>query len=249
MEAAIVQNIIESMPVGLIVIDPQGEIIATNAAATSSLGYAQEELRSKEWAELIFEREENEAFNQIIVDVIMNRRINLQENVPYVKPNGQQLQLSITSSLLRHRQETIGFVMLTDDLIELHRHHQSEKESLEEKSRLQQERAEGLNHLAMSIAHQIRNPLMPMGGLVNRMLKDSVQDRPHMAYLEHILSGVRRLEAIVTAVEDYTSISQLERTSVLLKEVIEQVRSELDLKASALNKRIHWSTQLSARGV
>ncbi len=70
-----------------------------------------------------------------------------------------------------------------------------------------------------------------------------------MAYLEHILSGVRRLEAIVTAVEDYTSISQLERTSVLLKEVIEQVRSELDLKASALNTRIHWSTQLSARDV
>jgi PAS domain S-box-containing protein len=245
----IVQNILESMPIGLIVIDPQGEIIATNAAVARSLGYAQEELRNKMWAELFFEREENEAFNQILVDVIMSRKINLHQKVPYVKPNGQQLQLSITSSFLRDRQETIGIVMLIDDITELHRLHESEKKALEERTRLQQERVQSLNHFAMSVAHQIRNPLVSMGGFADRMLKNMDHRQPFMAYLESILSGIKRLEAIVLAVEDYTSISHRERTPTSLEEIVDQVRSDLDMKASALKKRINWTIQLQGKDV
>jgi PAS domain S-box-containing protein len=249
MKPVIVQNILESMSIGLMVIDDQGEIIATNEAAASSLGYGQEVLRSKGWAELFFEREENEDFNQVIIDVIMMQTINLHQKVPYVKPNGQEVQLAITTSYLRDNQDTIGIVMLFDDITELHRLHENEKRSLEERNRLQQERVEGLNHFATSVAHQIRNPLMSMGGFANRLLKNIDKDQRQMAYLEPILSGIKRLEDIVGAVEDYTSISHLERTSVLIDEIVDQVRSDLDIRAAALNKRIDWSIQLSVKEV
>ncbi len=244
MKGVFVKNILESMSIGLIVIDDQGEIVATNEAAASSLGYEQEVLRSKGWAELFFERVENDAFNQVMIDVIMKRRINLHQKVPYVKPNGHQVQLAITSSYLRDDKDTIGIVMLIDDVTELHRLHENEKRSLEERNRLQRERIEGLNHFAMSVAHQIRNPLMPMGGFANRILKNMDHSQPLKAYLEPILSGISRLESIVREVEEYTSISQLERTTISLDEIFDQVRADLDIKASALNKRVDLSIQL-----
>ena len=249
MKKVIVQNILESMSIGLIVVDAEGEIVATNPAASSILGYEQKEIRSKRWAELFLERQENEAFNQILIDVVMGERTGMHQEVPYFTPNGQRLQLSITSSFLHDRQKIVGLVMLIDDITELYRLHQEEKRALEERNRLQHERAVSLNHFAMSVAHQIRNPLMSLGGFLNRIFKNIDQQEPHAAYIVPIMNGMKRLEAIVTAVEEYTSISRLEKTPVLLGEIVDQVRLDLDMKAAALNKRIGWSIQLSANDV
>jgi len=249
LKAVIVHNILEGMSIGLIVVDSRGQVVATNAAAATSLGYTREELTSKGWAELFLEMEENEAFNQVLVDVVMNKSMNLHQKVPYVKPNGEKLQLSITSSFIRDAQETVGIVMLIDDITELEQLHEKEKKALEERNRLQQERVESLNLFAMSVAHQIRNPLVSMGGFANRMLKNTDPQQQHAAYLESILSGLKRLQAIVKAVEDYSSIAHLERTPVLLDEIIDQVRSDVDTRASGLNKRIDWSIRLSVKNV
>jgi PAS domain S-box-containing protein len=249
MKKVIVQNILESMSIGLIVVDAEGEIIATNPAASSILGYQQREIRTKRWAELFLERKENEAFNQILIDVVMGERTGMHQEVPYFTPNGQRLQLSITSSFLHDGQQIVGVVMLIDDITELYRLHQEEKRALEERNRLQHERAVSLNHFAMSVAHQIRNPLMSLGGFLNRIFKNIDQQEPYAAYIVPIMNGMKRLEAIVTAVEEYTSISRLEKTPVLLGKIVDQVRLDLDMKAAALNKRIGWSIQLSANDV
>jgi len=249
MKKVIVQNILESMSIGLIVVDAEGEIIATNPAASSILGYKQEVIRSKRWAELFLERQENEPFNQILIDVVMGERTGMHQDVPYWTPEGQRLQLSITSSFLHDGQQIVGLVMLIDDITELYRLHQEEKQALEERNRLQHERAVSLNHFAMSVAHQIRNPLMSLGGFLNRIFKNIDQQEPHAAYIVPIMDGMKRLEAIVTAVEEYTSISRKEKTPVLLGKIVDQVRLDLDMKAAALNKRIGWSIQLPANDV
>jgi methyl-accepting chemotaxis protein len=59
------------------------------------------------------------------------------------------------------------------------------------------------------------------------------------------MEGMDRLETIVRAVEEYTAISHLERTSVSLEEIIDQVRADLDLEASKKKKRIDWAVQLA----
>jgi len=246
---AIVHNILESMSIGLIVVDSRGQIVVTNGAAAASLGYTQEELRQKGWAELFLEMRENEPFNQLLVDVVMSKSVNLHRKVSYVKPNGQELKFSITSSFIREDRETVGIVVLIDDITELERLHDKEKSALEEKARLQQERVESLNLFAMSVAHQLRNPLMSMGGFANRILKNTDPQEPRGAYLETILSGIKRLQAIVRAVEDYASIVHLEKKPVLLDGIMDRVRSDLDRRAADLNKRIDWSIRLSIKTV
>lgn len=250
MEPVIINNILESMPIGLIVLNVKGEIVASNAAATDTLGYTRREIMSKAWAELFFDRGENEDFNQIIVDVIINHQKNLHRTVSYVNPTGDRLQLSITSSFLRERHATVGVVVLIDDITELHRLHENEKRAFEYKERLQRERVASLNHFAMSIAHQVRNPIMSMGGFANRLLKNIDNPQRHMtSYLEPILHGISRLEAILKAVEDYCSTVKRDRTPASLDYIIDQVRSDLDARAAALNKRINWSIRISVQGI
>jgi PAS domain S-box-containing protein len=229
----IVQNILESMSIGLLVIDGQGEIIATNDAVASSLGYTQEDLWGKGWAELFFVEENNEAFNQIIIDVITKQKIKMHQKVPYVKPSGERVQLAITSSYLRDQERAVGMVVLIDDITELERLHENEKRTLEEMNRLQRERVESLNLFAMSVAHQIRNPLTSMGGFATRLFKSMNPQQPN-PYLEPIMEGMDRLETIVRAVEEYTAVSRPEMAAVSLREVVDQVLADLDLEASKL---------------
>jgi methyl-accepting chemotaxis protein len=81
------------------------------------------------------------------------------------------------------------------------------------------------------------------------MLKTMEGRQPSAALLEPVLSGIKRLEAIVAAIEDYTSLSQLERTPASVHEIMDQVRSDLDMKAAELNKRVDWAVHLPAKDV
>ena len=56
MEAVIIKNILENLSAGLLVINPQGEIVLANAAASAILGYPVEVIAGKGWADLFMGR-------------------------------------------------------------------------------------------------------------------------------------------------------------------------------------------------
>ena len=155
---------------GLLVINPDGEIVTSNNAASNILGYACRMFEGKGWGDLFLEDSRNQAFNQVILDVIQEKKVNLHRRVPYVQPGGRTLQLSITGSFLRENEQIAGIVLILHDVTELQLLHDREKQVLREKHRLEHERAEGLTRLAMAVAHQIRNPVMSIGGFAVRIL-------------------------------------------------------------------------------
>lgn len=239
----ILQNILDSLPVGLMVIDPEGEVINTNRAASEILGYSLDVFEGKGWGDLFFDGEKNIDFNQIIIDIIQERKVNLQRSVSYVRSDGKILQLSITGSFLREDEEIAGIVVLINDVTELHKAHRHEKIVLEEKGALQHERAESIKNLAEAVAHQIRNPVTAIGGLSMRMLNKLDQDDPNRVYLETILDGTKRLEDVVTAVGHYTKLLQIEPKKVAISEVLQQAQVGLSLKEAELSRKIKWTVQ------
>ncbi len=230
---------------GLLVIDPGGEIVTSNDAASEILGYACRMFEGKGWGDLFLEDSRNQAFNQIILDVIEEKKVNLHRRVPYVQPGGKTLQLSITGSLLRENEQIAGIVLILHDVTELQLLHDREKQVLREKHRLERERAEGLTRLAMAIAHQIRNPVMSIGGFAIRILNKIDGKSPIVAYLKNILSDARRLEAIVKVVSEYTRIPMVKPIKVPLSDIIEKEIARLQVKAAELSKRVTWSLELS----
>ena len=233
----------DSLPVGLMVIDPEEEIININRAASEILGYPLYVFEGKGWGDLFFDDEKNIDFNQIIIDIIRERKVNLQRSVSYVRSDGKILQLSITGSFLREDEEIAGIVVLINDVTELHKAHKREKIVLEEKSALHHERAESIKNLAEAVAHQIRNPVTAIGGFSMRMLNKLDQDDPNRLYLETILSGTKRLEDVVTAVSHYTKLLQIEPKRAAISEVLEKAQAGIAPKEAELSRKIRWTVQ------
>lgn len=226
---------------GLLVINPQGEIVTTNPAASEILGYPLNVLKGKSWGELFIHEERNIEFNQVILDVIWDKIVNLHRDVSYSRPTGETLKLSVTTSFLTQADETVGIVVLLDDVTEIHDIREREKTILEEKHRIQSERAESLKNFALAVAHQIRNPITGIGGFAMRMRKKIDNENPSAVYLDNILSETRRLEDIVSAVKEYADLSSVVPEWVPIAGVLEDARAALDRKADQLSKKVIWN--------
>ncbi len=228
----------------MLVIDSQGEIVTINRAACEILGYTRDTFRGKGWGEIFFEADKNVEFNQVIIEVILEKQVNLHRDVSYIRPTGETLRLSINTSFLQENDEIVGLVVLLDDVTELHELHEREKAILEEKNRAQRERTESLKKLALAVAHQIRNPVTSIGGFATRLLNKSDKKGGNAVYLRNILSGTKRLEAIVQGVVDYTEIFPASPVKVPISGVLGKAQARLTEKAIELSKQVNWNVKI-----
>ena len=211
------ENIIQAMSDGVVVVDRQGAIILVNQALCQMLGYPREQLLQKGWGELFFSQEENLDFNQTIVEVIQTHRPIQNREVTYVRPDGDKRQLLATVSLIREQGLTRGLVALFKDITELSRLHLRERRLMRRTRRLYEEMREGLDRVARAVAHEIRNPVTVIGGLAARLLKKSLPQDKQTQYLQRILESAARLEMIVSQVQLYAYLPQPYRRPLEIK--------------------------------
>lgn len=240
----IVHNIMESLPVGLIVVGPRGDVQVANRAASEILGYSGERLREKTWMEVFVEQEGNDEFTQVLLDAVQRRETGLRRTVPYVRPTGEILTLSMTSSFLTQDGKVIGVVMLIDDLTELHRLYAEQKRAAEEKSRLGAERAESLRHLSQSVAHQIRNPATSIGGFALRLKKLALGKEPESTYIGRIFHDAERLEKLVKAVNDYAGLPEAKPRLASVEKVVEQAVAHVRRLRKQEQEKVQWEIDL-----
>lgn len=62
----------------------------------------------------------------------------------------------------------------------------------------EKEKTEALNHMVDEVSHEVRNPLVAIGGFARRMLRNMGEDDKNRHYLEIILQNVASLERMVT---------------------------------------------------
>ena len=97
---------------------------------------------------------------------------------------------------------------------------------------LRAERLSAVGEMAARVAHEIRNPLVAIGGFARLLLRDAPAEGEMRENLQIITSEVRRLEQILREVLDYSNPTPLRRTqSDLTKvshEALELLRCEMD---------------------
>ena len=69
---------------------------------------------------------------------------------------------------------------------------------------LEAEKLAALGEMAAGMAHEIRNPLVSIGGFTRRLLKSLEPDSPHKVYVEVIINEVTRLEKTLSEVLDFS---------------------------------------------
>jgi signal transduction histidine kinase len=85
-----------------------------------------------------------------------------------------------------------------------------------------------LGELASKMAHEIRTPLVSIGGFANAIVKRHTPDSADYEYLKIIVDEVRRLEAIITDVLAYVSPGIPRTKPVEVKAILEQVIFMMD---------------------
>lgn len=241
MEQLIVQRIVENMPIGLMVIDPEGRIVVANEALCSILELSREDMGDKGWGELFIKEDKNVEFNQTLIDVILKEVENLQRRVAYETPSGRFKHLSVSSSYLTEDGRLVGIVLLVEDVTERRLMHLRETRMLSAMHQLQVERTEGLNKLALSVAHQIRNPMSTIGGFAHMLLRNKRLEPEAEENLRIILSELRKLENLVRVVTEYASIPQAKTLPVRVNTMIENAFERLERIAAERGRRVRLS--------
>jgi PAS domain S-box-containing protein len=194
----------------LLVLGEHGQVLYANRATQDILGYSFDDLKTKGLKELFFVDPGNFDFNQVFLDAIWKKSINSYSEVDYHHPDGSIRRLTATTSYFltdgEHESFFIGFIALFKDVTEVFQLRRNEKELIEEKQRIAKEKISSLQKLAMGVAHEIRNPMVTIGGFAARILRDTRNPEETRQYAKNILEDARTLEKIVDHVQLYCNL-------------------------------------------
>ena len=147
---------------------------------------------------------------------------------------GEQIPVELSASLIHGDDQEVTTVGFFRDL--------RERKQLQEKL-LQSERLAALGQMAAHISHEVKNPLMVIGGLARQVLKSSGLD-PHKSAekLRIIAEEIRRLEEFLAEVGSFAKLSEPRRCPIDLNSLIREMC--LKLESSLQENRITLSMQL-----
>lgn len=80
-----------------------------------------------------------------------------------------------------------------------------------------------LGEMAATLAHEIRNPLMSIGGFAKRLHQQNSLDPSHVVYVERIVKEVERLEKLMDGIVRFSSKSGYELLSEDINKIMEEV--------------------------
>lgn len=112
------ESVIRDMSEGVMTIGLDGKIRSVNPAAAKILGKTSDETVGKPFARCFFEYEENDAFNQTILDAVYDTTTS-HENVVGYYTGEETRQLHVTTSYLKNGEEKIGVIAVLSDISEL----------------------------------------------------------------------------------------------------------------------------------
>lgn len=134
-ESVISQNILQNMSGGVMTIGLTGEIITFNPAAEKVLGLRKEDVLGKKFAQIFFEQEGNDDFNQAILDAIYESSVSHNRTVDF-NTGKKVISLTLTTSFLHEVIEgevkRLGVITVFDDITELKKLQDAEARLTEE---------------------------------------------------------------------------------------------------------------------
>jgi len=239
------QTVITTIPVGLLIVSPVGDIMAASPSAENLLGQPPSSLEGQAWQVLLRPEPVNDAFNRALTEAVTERRSFRRTLVEYERPDGEARLFSLTASSSRTGEKLVGVTLLIDDVTALYRSRGRELAVLREKNRLQYDMIESLNNLALSVAHQIRNPVAAIGGFSMKLLRDHKERHLPTEYPDIIFQEARRLEDIVEAVVRLASLPHPTFGEVPMRALVEEAVIRAGDAATARHRQVAWALSLN----
>jgi len=221
-------NILESMSGGVIVLNLDGEVTLFNQAAEEITGRPQQEVIGRGYEATMGADSDgdNSALHSLRTgDSLTNQRKELK------RPDKRTIPLGFSTSPVRDGEgNVLGAVEVFNDLTEVTR--------LEAQVQRMHTLA-ALGEMAATVAHEIRNPLGGIASFANLLERDLDVDDPSRRLVQKITEGVARLNRIVSSLLSYTRPLSLQTHEVDLAQSAEEAAAFFEIDLERRPKGIH----------
>ena len=196
------ENILQSIPSGVISTDNVQRIKSINNAAIRILGLNPDNY---------FQKKFTEVFRSPLKEIGEERGPVVRKELRYHTDDGRDVWLGISSSWLRDAKGKImGMIYIFTDLTEI--------KALQERSELK-ERLSQLGEISAGIAHELRNSMSVISGYA-KILSKRVEDRDRST-VEAISKEIRLMDSIISELLAFARPTILNREEIDLAKLVE----------------------------
>lgn len=197
------ENILQSVPSGVVSIDNSMKIKSINQSAEKILGVKAEDVIEKDCVEV---------FEEPLLGIIRESETVNRGEYPYVTKDDRHIWLGVTNSQLRNAaDEKIGLILVFSDLTDV----KALQVQVELKKRLTQ-----LGEMSAGIAHELRNPMSVIAGYVKLLNKKG--EESDKTVVNAILKEIEHMDRIITEFLAFAKPTDLNKTSLDLSGMIKE---------------------------
>ena len=211
---------LDLVQVAFILTDAHSKILYTNRYTERLFGYSREEMEG-ERMRLLFLEEDLTYFLPNIIYLSLYKD-GFEGEALLRQKNGEKVFVDLYTTSFKEE----GEVFISFSFQEIQRLKKLERE------RLEMERWASLGMMVEEIAHQIRNPIVAIGGYTQRLLKTLPPLPKGKPYLHQILKEAKRLETMIQRVEEYVLIPKPTFQKEKIQEVVETVLQKFSKEAT-----------------
>jgi len=202
-------NVLESLSNGLVVSNLEGSILTFNRAATTITGFKKEQAFEQNINELLRFEILPPVAEGTDIDLFSNNR---EQQFTFVKESGEKIIIEFTLTAMNsEKNELLGVIVNLNDVTQL----KKLKEEAERKNRLT-----AMGEIAANVAHEIRNPLGSIELFVSLLKKGTKDDPDKLELMNHISSGVRSMNHIISNLLQYAKPRPIIREAINLQELL-----------------------------
>uniref|UniRef100_A0A7C4EIN8 histidine kinase n=1 Tax=Fundidesulfovibrio putealis TaxID=270496 RepID=A0A7C4EIN8_9BACT len=228
-QSTYLSTLLECMAAGVLIMNTRGDVYAANQAAGDLLGMDRKALLAARVDARTLAGFSNP---REVEDYLAGTDAGPLQAV-YTLPDGSERHYTLSRSRLVEYGKVFGVVLQITDVTHIFQAHEREK-------RINTQRIEALGQLSMAIAHQLRNPLMTIGGFAALLERRCALDAPCADYLTAIREGAARLEAVVREVTAFTAPRAPAPAACALRAVAREALEGLDAHAVNLTPEDGW---------
>ena len=218
----ILEQAVENTNEAFITIDQDHKVLFFNKAAEKIFGYSREEVLGHD-LDVIMSPGCATSHHQAVrryVETKIPKKIGHESELVASRKNGETFPASISFSVTQLNGRYF-FTGIVRDL--------TETKELQDKL-LQSERLAALGQLVAEITHEIKNPLMTIGGFAKQLLKKCDNEKD-LHKLNIIVEEVKRMEGLIGDLTEYYLPRPLETEPVDLNDLFQEINSMLKPEA------------------
>lgn len=185
---------LDLIQVAFILTDMHSKILYANRYTERLFGHAREEVEGQRIRIFFLEEDLTYLLPNIVYLTLYKNGFDGETLLR--RKDGEKIFVHLSTSSFKEE----GDVFLTFSFQEIQRLKKLEREKLE------MERWASLGMMMEEISHQVRNPIVSIGGYTQRLMKNFSSSSKNRSYLDRILRETKRLEKMIQRVEEVVLI-------------------------------------------